>query len=168
MAASIHLRRIRCEDARRLIVLFRRKRERELGKNGASSLARHETLKTLATDFISDARPEMIFANDKNAEESYLVKGRRRISRWRGISEAYEQLAARQLHNQQMISRMIMRNEWRTRPWRVVPLPNWFGEDARFLPRLFAVERREIKVRFCLGGESNVVARSNSLFTLLP
>lgn len=42
-----------------------------------------------------------------------------------------EELAARQLHNQQMISRMIMRNEWRTNR-----LPsNWLeGVQFFFVP----------------------------------
>jgi len=69
-----------------------------------------------------------------------------------------EELAARQLHNQRMISRMIMRNEWRTNR---LP-PNWF-EGVRFFFPLGRTKGNKNAIR--LSEESS--RRSDSLFTLL-
>lgn len=69
-----------------------------------------------------------------------------------------EKLAACQLHNQRMISRMIMRNEWRTNK---LP-PNWFeGVRFFFVPSWSKGNKNAIR----LSEESS--RWSDSLFTLL-
>lgn len=70
-----------------------------------------------------------------------------------------EELAARQLHNQRMISRMIMRNEWRTDR---LP-PNWFEGVRFFFVPSWSNEGNKNVIR--LSEESS--RRSVSLFTLL-
>lgn len=72
-----------------------------------------------------------------------------------------EELAARQLHNQRMISRMIMRNEWRTnRLWCLQTGSRVYDSFSSPLGRM-----KGNKNAIRLSEESS--RRSDSLFTLL-